>query len=1354
VLGLGALTAYIVAVNLHAGYVPDNRFEQYVTPMKMLRHQLALWDPSRGLGGIREDWWPGAILPIAALRSLGLSAETTEHLWHGALLLFGALGVVALLRQYDGQVWWRHGASGAIYILNPVVVTFLLPSNLFMHYAIAPWLALALVKTARGSRGWRYPALFALLVWAVGDANLPSAVYAAVPGAVLVLHLWLVDRSVATRDLMRCVVRVGSVAALLCLPAIVKTAVGSSVLVDRVAITETPKVVSSTSSWAESWRGMGFWLAYIQDQFGLLRSQLRPLFESPAVVASTFFLPSAALVGAAWTRWRPRIAFLSVLVLSVVLMVGAFGNGARAPMAAAVLWSFEHAGVARGFRTTYKAAPGLMIGVAALIPLAASAVASRFRRISGNLRWLAPVSLGLVVVLAALPLLSGSAYPARGRAGLPPPYWHEAANWLNKHQGPSRALVLPATTATNYRWGNPGDDILDALLTGPHPVATIIPRTGIQSANLLSAMSDAVVDSTYRPGQLAPIARRLGIGFIVLRNDLDWARDGVSRPATFSSLRGDPDLVSVASFGRPGQNVTDGRSEDSQPTSLERALPPVQVFQVRPQPKGGQARQPLILAGDGAAWPDLAGDGILDSTGPVRYAGDAAPHELATLLRAGSPLVVTDTNRRRSTVARSTEVVRSQTLAASDGAKNQGQSLFAREGSQTVADFGDAFGETASSTGTSLSGLQPWLRPANAFDGDPSTAWMGAGLGVAKGAWVRADLRRLATVGEIRVSVAQLAPRDRRVDQASLILSDGYRVPLDLSSGYAFVRFPPRSTRSLTVRIDRVRGLGGAPVGFSDITVAGLDLAETIVVPDDARRAAQIDSGVTAGLRSAPVQYRFRRSVGGGPTAEENAVRRRFWVGASRQFSSAFDVRLGPNVSDRVVDGLFGGPVGGYGTSRAGAVSAARGGLAVDGRIDTGWAAPARPGESLTVRFPARVIDHVEVVSPHRGGRFAPLTAVSVRVGAQVRSAPLVADAACSSGVAGTICADRAFIPLLPQEASSALVTIEQVGGPGSVEILEVYTSYDGNPLPASTLAAAGECVHGLMTVDGNEVGVRLDQSVADLLSGKPALGASCDALILGEGWHDIATGVGVRTSRLDVATGPVMAPASNAIVRVAPTGSAGSRAHVPRSASWLISGQSFDRRWRASVAGKALAEPISLDTLTAWSPPPDGGVATLRYGPERIYRLVVAVGLAGLLLALGLLLIAPRVGGARPVRRRRGTRVRSARWSSLRLVWRPAVSVTMAWVFAGAPGGLAMLGAWVAGIERRPIKMLLASAALLSLAGVATVLPLSRLVQTGRFVTTHRLAADLGAAAGGLALVAAAGLWLDLRVDEEKGVE
>src|SRR3954452_1381906 len=155
----------------------------------------------------------------------------------------------------------------------------------------------------------------------------------------------------------------------------------------------------------------------------------------------------------------------------------------------------------------------------------------------------------------------------------------------------------------------------------------------------------------------------------------------------------------------------------------------------------------MLVSGNGEAWSSLAHQGRLDDGRPVVYTAPLGDSELKKLLRSGSDVVITDTNRRRVTQATQYNQQTSYTLgpnAALDRAPNP---LFPEQAAQSVALYGDATGGAASSYGLAFAGAQTWLRPPNAFDGDSRTSWQTGGLGAGAGEWIRVDFahaRRLS----------------------------------------------------------------------------------------------------------------------------------------------------------------------------------------------------------------------------------------------------------------------------------------------------------------------------------------------------------------------------------------------------------------------------------------------------------------------------------------------------------------------------------------------------------------------------------------------------------------------------------
>ncbi len=123
-----------------------------------------MWDSFRGLGKTAPYFAPVIAGTLAGMATFGLNAATAERCLHAMYLLTAGLGMVAVLRLFRPKVGLEHVLAALVYMFSPYTAQFLLPSGLFLHYAIAPWLLVALAKGLReGSRrSWRWPAAFAL----------------------------------------------------------------------------------------------------------------------------------------------------------------------------------------------------------------------------------------------------------------------------------------------------------------------------------------------------------------------------------------------------------------------------------------------------------------------------------------------------------------------------------------------------------------------------------------------------------------------------------------------------------------------------------------------------------------------------------------------------------------------------------------------------------------------------------------------------------------------------------------------------------------------------------------------------------------------------------------------------------------------------------------------------------------------------------------------------------------------------------------------------------------------------------------------------------------------------------------
>ncbi|MDP8927602.1 MAG: DUF3367 domain-containing protein [Actinomycetota bacterium] len=899
VLAFGVAVA--VATNSPGWYVGDNRFEQFWSPGRVLARTPFLWDASRGLGRPRGEFVAGPTAVLALLRGLGASPAVAERLWHAGLLLAAGLGAALLLRRFRPAMGPAHLIAALFYAFNPYSAVFLLPTGLFLNYVLAPWMLLAFVRGVQ-DRPWRWAAIFALLVWSSGSVDPPGLFYALVLLAPVALYLWLVE-GVGWSRIAGWLARAALLSLLVSAAMLVQVWYGVAALSARLLSTESVQAVQSTTSWAESWRGLGFWVSYFSEGGQLLRQDHAAYFFSAPVILATFVPPAVALAALGWSRWRPRLLMASLALTSLTLMVASYPPGRPSPLGRLLLEAYERMPALTALRTSYKAGAGLLIGVSCLFGIGIVTACTRLRQPSQ--RATAWATALLVLGVASFPFWTGQLYPADNRMRSVPGYWESAIAWLERQPGDSRVLILPGTSVSRYRWGSPGDDIFDALLGRPHIAYTSFPLSTARGFDLIRAIDERVQSGSYRPGTLAPVARRLGIEYVLIRNDLDWQTLQRPRPATLQALRHDPDLRPVVAFGDPGENVV--ASEDtSAAADTEARLPPVEIFQVR-QPsepiRAVDAEPPLLVSGGGDAWLQLAARGLLDAAQPLQYTADASDRALSRFLAAGAGLAVTDTNARRVSMATRFGEMNSHILTSDEDLDRPARDLFQRTGSQTVAAFDDAEAITSDS-----SSFQPSFRPAAAFDGDEQTWWLTGAPYDPIGSSIEVRFAGPVTISSVEVVAA---PASGRVVSGATILLDDRSIAVEFEDGRARVAIPPQRTSALAVRVDAMAGPGPGDVGFAEIRVPPLDLVERLRTPDDIFRAAERDPALRDRLQAAPVTYLFERVRGKGLSDVERRMRRSFRVLGDRPYQLDGTLTVGPSTPDRLVDAVIGAAVGG-----------------------------------------------------------------------------------------------------------------------------------------------------------------------------------------------------------------------------------------------------------------------------------------------------------------------------------------------------------------------------------------------------------------------------------------------------------
>ncbi|MBD0324060.1 MAG: DUF3367 domain-containing protein, partial [Aldersonia sp.] len=299
------------------------------------------------------------------------------------------------------------------------------------------------------------------------------------------------------------------------------------------------------------------------------------------------------------------------------------------------------------------------------------------------------------------------------------------------------------------------DEPLQALASTPWAVRDAVPLTPPGAIRALDSVQRLIADGRPSAG-LAPTLLNQGIGYVVLRNDLDPDTSRSTRPVlVHQAIAGSPGLTRVAEFGDAvGSRQVDGFVSDG---DLRASYPAIEIFRV----DGGTGTGPYladvpdvpIVAGGPESLQRLAEHG---ARGPTLLAADAA--------RAGLPVdevTVTDTPTYRETDFG--QVDNHSSALRSPGDERRTHNLVADypvDGAGLVeGEWSGARITTSSSAAdaTQLGGAAPGSGAPATIDGDEATSWLSNGLESAVGQWVRLDLDQPIRAGLLHITVSPAA---------------------------------------------------------------------------------------------------------------------------------------------------------------------------------------------------------------------------------------------------------------------------------------------------------------------------------------------------------------------------------------------------------------------------------------------------------------------------------------------------------------------------------------------------------------------------------------------------------------------
>lgn len=722
------VSAWTLAITLLARpgiYVADARFELFADPTARLRRSFQLWDATRDFGRTAEEFWPGLVLFSSAIAGAGAPEWATERALHACLLTIACTGAMYLSRTLGRSDLVTTVFAGAIYAFGPFSATYLVPSPLYVSHALAPWAVVGVIKAARDEHALRWAGITALGIFLAGNADVPGLIFALVP-ALITWIACVVARPQGRRPLVAYTAAIVVATGLASAAMLAKTAAGAAALSHRLVETESAAAVSSSSSMAESMRGMGFWLSYFRLGPVPVRSQSQLFLESWFMVLFTFLPLLAGIAVLAWRHRPSDLLAVSWLLAAVVLMTGPHPIDGPSPYGSFLLDLYERSDLAFGFRSTHKAGVGValataMLGSSGLAKLPLLIPSHQLRR-----RWIGAAGAIVILLTYTQPFWRTPLYDPAFTSGEIPHHWEETERWFDDNPPEGRVLVLPGSSNNGYRWGSVGDDLLDPTIPNRLTASTLPLSTPIAAA-ITQAIDDMVTSDRYTAGSLSPLAARLGISHIVIRNDLDWELQGLPRPRLLQQLRADPAINAVATFGTAGLFSTSAL--DPARDEIERSLPAVEIFALDSPtaeftrfPDGDQRRQ-ILLSGDGDGLTAAASQGLLSTNHPVRFAGAVDDNSISEIADDVALIILTDTNRqgeRRIGYYGYSEIpVLARDAEVSNTANHWIPSLADPRSQTTVT----VDGVRVSSS------VDPWLlgadnQPSQALDGDPTTSWL------------------------------------------------------------------------------------------------------------------------------------------------------------------------------------------------------------------------------------------------------------------------------------------------------------------------------------------------------------------------------------------------------------------------------------------------------------------------------------------------------------------------------------------------------------------------------------------------------------------------------------------------------
>ncbi len=1114
------MIAFVPLLAVDPGVVTsDTKTYLYLDPSRFLAQVASMWNPTVALGTVSHQYI-GYLLPMgpfyAGLAALHVPTWVAQRLWLGGILFAAGAGILHLSRVLSLRGPGRVVAALA-FMLSPYFLQYAgRISVILLPWAGLPWM-IAFTVLAFRKGGWRYPALFAVVVALVSGINATAILYVGLGPVLWLLYAAGVEKEGSWRRAWATALKIGALTVLCCLWWIAGLETEAAYGVDVLKYTETLPSTSATSTAAEVIRGLGYWYFYGGDRLGPWTSSAVIYTQQLWLIALSYFIPFLAFVSAVMVRWRHRAFFVLLVIVGTVLSVGAYPYTNPTPVGGLLKAFMSDTTAGLALRSTDRATPLVILGLAMLL---GSGVSALWLRIP----WLG-VATGVIIagmVIANNPAMFNGDAEVSSTFHQPaslPGYELAAIDHLNATHKNTRVLALPGDDFATYRWGNTVTTPQPAYLTRPFvsPVQQVM--GSIPTEDTLYAVDEPIQTDIEDWTGLAPMARLLSAGDVLFEYDQAYEHYGVPQPEILAEqLKSTPKgLSDPVSYGTPVPNVATISTLDEQDlaTTPNPAWPsPLVSYSVdspRPITRGESDSGALVVAGSATGLQDLADIGMLDTKSAIYFAGTLQhrPAQLEDLMEHGAALVVTDTNRK--------EAFRYDTLTSNYGETETATDHFekstpsdypidlfpgAGNSAKSVASYVGAVNVTASSYGNSVS-YYPEDRPYNAIDGNPDTNWeTGTFVANPSGQWWQVKFPTPVTTDHISLTQPLTGDTTRWITRVTLSFDGGQPITETLTeasrvSGGQTISFPSRTFRTLRITIDATSDDHASPaaavaVGLSEVTVPGEHVMEVIKMPDDLLKqagTASIDNRLTL------VMTRQRVSPYPPRSDPELTVDREFTLPTARTFTLSGTAAISALIPDDQIDRL----VGLAGSTGSGVVAYSEGRLngdlragaeaAADGNPATAWqpglGASHQAGEWLeynlagTITFAGMTLQ-VIADGRHSVPTSLKITATQPTGHVTTRSVPLppIAD----SPVPGA----TATVPLHFPAVTGRRIRITVTGARLEYTTNYTVTTPEALPLGIATLGipglrvpafpstVPGTCQSNLISIDGRPITVKI----------------------------------------------------------------------------------------------------------------------------------------------------------------------------------------------------------------------------------------------------------------------------------------